>query len=129
MVMPVPKPTEAEIAILGILWRRGPSTVRQVLQEMERETGYTTVLKLMQIMTEKGLLLRDEEERSHVYRAAAPESQTLRRLAGDLLDRAFGGSAKKLLLAALSARRASDKELEEMRRLIEEARKNERGPS
>lgn len=124
----MPKPTETEITILGVLWRRGPCTVRQVLQDMDKGTGYTTVLKLMQIMTEKGLLLRNVTERSHVYRAAAPESQTLRRLTGDLLDRAFGGSAKKLLLAALSARRASDKELDEMRRLIEQAQKNGKDP-
>jgi predicted transcriptional regulator len=125
----VSKPTVAEIAILRVLWSRGPSTVRHVLAEMPRGTGYTTILKLMQIMTDKGLLLRDEKERSHVYRAAVPETQTLRGLAGDLLDRAFGGSAKKLLVAALSAKRSTPQELAEMRRLLDEAEKNERGPS
>jgi predicted transcriptional regulator len=117
----LPKPTESEIAILGVLWRLGPSTVRQVLEEMPPSTGYTTVLKLMQIMAEKGLVLRDEAERSHVYRAAASEQQTLRGLAGDLLDRAFGGSARKLLVAALSAKRATPDEIKEMRRLLDEA--------
>ena len=124
--MALPKPTEAEIAILRILWFRGPSTVRDVLGEMDGSTGYTTVLKTMQIMNEKGLLLRDETARSHVYRAAAPESQTLRRIAADLLDRAFGGSASKLLVAALSAKRASRDELDEMLRLIDAARKAEK---
>ncbi len=114
------------MAILRVLWRRGPSTVRQVLSEMDEGTGYTTALKLMQIMAEKGLVLRNEASRSHVYRAAVPESQTLRRVAGDLLERAFGGSAKKLLVAALSAKRPTREELEEMRRLIDEAQKNER---
>jgi predicted transcriptional regulator len=125
----LPRPTESEIAILGVLWRRGPSTVRQVLGDMPDGTGYTTILKLMQIMTDKKLLLRDEQERSHVYRAAVPESQTLRGLAGDLLDRAFGGSAQKLLVAALSAKRATSAELKEMRRLLEDAEKKERGTS
>jgi len=125
----LPLPTEAEIAILGVLWRRGPCTVRQVLGQMESGTGYTTVLKLMQIMTEKRLLVRDEAARSHVYRAAIPETRTLRGLAGHLLDRAFGGSAKKLLVAALSARPASAADLAEMRRLIRRARARERKPS
>jgi len=124
--MPAPKPTESEIAILSILWRRGPSTVRHVLGEMPQKTGYTTVLKLLQIMTEKGLVVRNENQRSHVYRAAEAESRTLRQITGDLLDRAFGGSASKLLVAALSAQHASPEELQEMRRLIETALKNER---
>jgi predicted transcriptional regulator len=124
--MPSPKPTESEIAILSVLWRRGPSTVRQVLGEMPDKTGYTTVLKLLQIMTEKGLVARNEKDRSHIYRAAEAESRTLRQITGDLLDRAFGGSASKLLLAALSAQRASPEELQEMRRLIERAQSSER---
>jgi predicted transcriptional regulator len=121
-----PRPTEAELAILRVLWRRGESTVRQVLDEMPAGTGYTTALKLMQIMAEKGLVLRDEKNRSHVYRAAAAESQTLRALAGDLLERAFGGNAEKFLLAALSAKRATPAQLAEMRRMIEAAQKDER---
>jgi predicted transcriptional regulator len=125
----LPLPTEAEVAILGVLWRRGPCTVRQVLDQMEPGTGYTTVLKLMQIMTEKQLLVRDEAARSHVYKATVPEAQTLRALAGHLLDRAFDGSAKKLLVAALSARPASAADLGEMRRLIRRARARERKPS
>jgi len=119
----VVRPTRAELAVLAALWRLGPSTVRQVLAELDPDTGYTTALKVMQLMTEKGLLRRDAKGRSHVYRPAAPEAQTLRHLAGDLLDRAFAGSARKLLVAALSARRASPEELDEMRQLIDAARR------
>jgi predicted transcriptional regulator len=119
----VPRPTRAELAVLAALWRLGPSTVRQVLAELDGGTGYTTALKVMQLMTGKGLLRRDTRGRSHVYRPAAPESQTLRQLTADLLDRAFAGSARKLLVAALSARRASAEELDEMRQLIEAAQK------
>ena len=119
----LPRPTRAELAVLAALWRLGPSTVRQVLAELEPDTGYTTALKVMQLMTEKGLLRRDTQGRSHVYRPATPEAQTLRQLTGDLLDRAFAGSARKLLVAALSARRASAEELDEMRRLIDAAQK------
>src|SRR5579862_8756947 len=104
------KPTEGELAILQALWQRGPSTVRAVHGHLGGRTGYTSVLKLMQIMAEKGLLARDERGRSHVYRPAQPEAQTQRRLAGDLIDRAFGGSARKLIAAALSSRRASAEE-------------------
>src|SRR5688572_31781113 len=103
-----PKPTEAELQILGALWRRGPSTVRQVHDDLAGGTGYTTVLKLMQIMAEKGLLTRETSARSHVYRPAHSETHTQRRIVGDLLHRAFGGSARKLVAAALSSRRASD---------------------
>ena len=109
----LPRPTEAEISIFA-LWRWGPSTVRQVLAELDRGTGYTTALKLMQIMTGKGLVVRDERARSHVYRAAVPEAQTLRGIAGNVLHRAFGGSTPKLLVAALSAWCASAQELDEM---------------
>jgi predicted transcriptional regulator len=119
----LPRPTEAELSILRVLWRRGPSTVREVLGELDVGTGYTTALKLMQIMADKRLVTRDEAARSHVYRAAVPESQTLSGIVGDLLDRAFGGSSQKLLMAALSARRASPGQLDEMRRLIEQAQK------
>lgn len=116
----LPRPTSAELAILRVLWRRGPSTVRQVQEELGEETGYTTVLKFLQIMTEKKLVTRDESERSHVYEARLPEEETQKQLVGDLLDRAFSGSAKKLVMQALSARRASPSELAEIRRLIEE---------
>ncbi len=116
-----PRPTRAELAVLSALWRLGPATVRQVLAELDPDTGYTTALKVMQLMTDKGLLRRDAKGRSHVYRPAAPESQTLRQLTADLLDRAFAGSARKLLVAALSARRASAEELDEMRKLIDAA--------
>lgn len=116
-----PKPTEAELEILQALWRRGPSTVREVLAEIGRDPqpGYTTILKLLQIMTEKGLVERDERERAHVYRARQAQAETQRGLLADLLDRAFGGSQADLVLAALSSRRASDEELAEIRRLLD----------
>ncbi len=122
----LPRPTASELAILRALWRRGPATVRQVLDELGPDMGYTTALKLMQIMTDKGLVVRDEQRRSHVYRAAAPEDHTLQGIVSDLLDRAFGGSAQKLLVAALSAQRATPGELAEMRRLIDEAERDTR---
>src|SRR5512146_188534 len=108
----LPKPTDAELAILRVLWEQGPSTVRQIQQVLDRArpTGYTTVLKLLQIMTEKGLVRRDESERSHVYRARYSEGQTQQQLLGDLLDRAFAGSTSKLVLQALSSRKASAEE-------------------
>jgi predicted transcriptional regulator len=117
---PATRPTEAELAILAVLWQLGPATVRQVHEQLGRATGYTTVLKLMQIMTEKGLLVRDERSRTHVYRAAVPQERTQRKLVGDLLHRAFGGSVRKLLVAALSDQRASPQELDEIRKLIDE---------
>lgn len=117
-----PLPTDAELGILQVLWRRGASTVRDVKEELEREreVGYTTVLKLLQIMFEKGLVERDESERSHRYTAAVAETATERRLVGDLIDRGFSGSAGRLVLRALSARKASADELAEIRRLIDE---------
>jgi predicted transcriptional regulator len=123
----VPKPTDAELAILRVLWERGPSTVRQVheLVARDRPAAYTTALKLLQIMTEKGLVDRDERERTHIYRARLSEEQTQRQLVRDLLDRAFGGSASKLVMQALATRRASADELREIRRAIDGA-KNER---
>lgn len=116
------RPTPAELDILRVLWHRGPSTVRQVLEVLHRQrpTGYTTVLKLLQIMTEKGLVARDESLRSHVYRARLSEEQTQRQLVGDLLDRAFGGSAQKLVMQALAVTRASAEELADIRRLLDE---------
>ncbi len=117
-----PRPTDAELEILKVLWRRGPSTVREVFETLgeTKQTGYTTVLKFMQIMAEKGLVRRDESERAHRYEAAAPEEETQRQLVGDLLQRAFDGSAKKLVLQALSRDAASAEELAEIRRMLDE---------
>ena len=116
------KPTDSELAILRVLWTRGPSTVRQVAEALNREAGYTTVLKLLQIMTEKKLVVRDESERTHVYQAAYTEDQTQRQLVSDLLDRAFDGSAAKLVLQALASNKASPDELDEIRRLLNQQR-------
>jgi predicted transcriptional regulator len=118
----VPRPTDAELAILRILWKRGPSTVRQVYEiaATDRALAYTTTLKLLQIMTDKGLTLRREEGRGHVYAASHKEEEMQRRLVDDLLDRAFGGSAAKLVLQALDTLPASAQEREEIRRLIDE---------
>ena len=115
------KPTDGELAILRILWSRGPSTVRQVAEALGRETGYTTALKLLQIMTEKGLVVRDERERTHVYQPACSEDETQRTLVSDLLKRAFGGSAAKLVLQALAGRKTSPEELAEIKKLLRAA--------
>lgn len=119
-----PRPTDAELAILRVLWERGPSTVRQVHEALAgtRDTGYTTTLKLMQIMADKRLVDRNESSRTHVYAAAAGEAQTQRQLVKDLADRAFGGSAAALVLRALSDDGASDAELQEIRKLIDDYR-------
>ena len=122
MKTPTRKPTDGELGILRVLWANGPSTVRQVVETLGRDTGYTTVLKLLQIMTEKGLVRRDERERTHVYQAAYTEDQTQRRLVSDLLDRAFGGSAARLVLQALSTRKTSPAELAEIRRFLDRKR-------
>ena len=116
-----PNPTAAELEILRVLWGRGASTVREVQEVLNasRPTGYTTVLKLMQIMTAKGLAKRNEEQRAHVYEASLAAEQTKRRLVGDLLDRAFGGSASDLMMHALS-KRGSSQEIAEIRRLLDE---------
>ena len=118
----LPRPTDAELEILTVLWSRGPSTVRDVHEAISkrRTAQYTTVLKLMQIMTEKQLVRRNETQRAHVYEAARPREWTQRQLAGDLLERAFGGSASEMLVGALAARRATKKELAEIRRLLDE---------
>lgn len=118
----LPRPTDAELAILRALWQRGPSTVRQVQEALnqDRETGYTTVLKLLQIMTEKGLVERDESERTHVYQAKLTQEQTQQQLVGDLLEKAFGGSASQLVLQALAAKPASADELAQIRQLLTE---------
>lgn len=120
-----PRPTEAELEILTVLWSIGPSTVRQVYEVIARRRSaqYSTVLKFMQIMADKGLVLRDEQQRAHVYRPARPREWTQRQLAGDLLDRAFGGSAKALLVGALSARKASREDLAALRKLLDEYQK------
>ena len=119
------KPTEAELAILRVLWERGPSTVREVTEalEAERDAGYTTILKQLQIMTTKRLVRRNVSARSHVYQASTPAETTQQQLVGDLLDRAFGGSAQQLVLQALSARRANPEELAEIRRILDELEK------
>jgi predicted transcriptional regulator len=116
------RPTDAELAILRVLWRRGPSTVRQAHETLsrDRETGYTTVLKLMQIMNEKGLVERDETERTHVYRTRLTQEQTQQQLVNDLLEKAFGGSASQLALQALAAKPASADEMAQIRRLLDE---------
>src|SRR5690349_20675729 len=117
-----PRPTDAELEILTVLWSRGPSTVRDVHDTISRRrpAQYTTVLKLMQIMAEKGLVRRDEKQRAHVYEAGRPREWTQKQLAGDLLQRAFAGSAKSLLMGAISARKASREELAELRELLDE---------
>jgi predicted transcriptional regulator len=116
------RPTPAELEILRVLWERGASTVRDVHDALNphKSTGYTTVLKLLQIMTEKGLVARDERARAHVYTARVPEAQTQRQLVGDLLERAFGGSAAKLVLHALAAKKASREEIAGIRRVLDE---------
>ena len=125
-----PLPTDAELAILTVLWRRGPSTVRDIHEALRasQETGYTTVLKLLQIMTQKGLVKRDESQRSHVYRAAQPADRTQKRLVSDLVEKAFAGSAHDLVMRALSIKPASREELSAIRALLDEAEKRERQP-
>ena len=120
--MPRRKPTDAELAILRVLWARGASTVREVAEALGRDVGYTTVLKLLQIMTDKRLVKRDASARTHVYQAAYTEDQTQRQLVSDLLERAFGGSASKLVLQALAASKATPQELAEIRKLLAKRR-------
>src|SRR3954468_12474619 len=117
-----PRPTPGELEILRVLWQRGPSTVREVQEALgpERGAGYTTVLKLLQIMADKDLVRRDESARAHVYAARVPEAQTQRQLVRDLGDRAFGGSAAQLVVQALSGRRASADEIDRIRRLLDD---------
>jgi BlaI family penicillinase repressor len=123
-----PRPTDGELEILTVLWSRGPSTVREIHETIaiRKPTQYTTVLKLMQIMAEKGLAIRDERERAHVYRAARPCEWTQKQLAGDLLRRGFSGSAARLMQGALSARKTSKAELAELRSLLDEYEKRTR---
>jgi BlaI family transcriptional regulator, penicillinase repressor len=120
-----PQPTEVELAILRVLWDRGPSTVREVhavlLEQRERQdTGYSTTLKMMQVMTDKGLLKRDESRRPQVYRPAVAEDETQRRMVDDLVRRVFGGSARKLVLRAVESEHVTPDELAEIRRLLEQ---------
>jgi predicted transcriptional regulator len=123
------KPTDAELAILRVLWARGPSTVRQiaeVMAEAGRETGYTTVLKLLQIMTEKGIVVRDESARTHIYAPASTQDQTQRQMVTDLVDRVFGGSAAQLVMQALATKKTTPEELAEIRKLLNKPRGDER---
>lgn len=125
---PAPKPTGAELEILGVLWQRGPSTVRDVFGVLgrTRRIGYTTVLKLMQNMTEKGLVRRNESQRAHIYEAQAPRDATQKKLVRDLLDRAFSGSAASLVMQALNARHTSSEELAQIRKLLDEYERGRR---
>src|SRR5215469_5097230 len=116
-----PRPTESELAILRVLWENGPRSVRDIQKIMNetKETGYTTVLKLLQIMTDKGLVERDETVRPQIYRPRHSQQQTQRQLVGDLLHRAFGGSVKTLVLQALASKKSSPQELEEIEKLLD----------
>jgi BlaI family transcriptional regulator, penicillinase repressor len=124
----LPRPTDAELEILTVLWSRGPSTVRDIheVTAKRKPTQYTTVLKLMQIMAEKGLVRRDEDQRAHIYEAACPPEWTQKQLAGDLLERAFNGSAARMMQGALSSRKTSKAELAELRKLLDEYEKRSR---
>ncbi|MBN1515016.1 BlaI/MecI/CopY family transcriptional regulator [Candidatus Sumerlaeota bacterium] len=122
MAEKLPRPTNAELAILKAIWEQGPSTVRQVHEALDDSSAksYTTTLKLMQIMAEKGLLVRDESQRTHVYQASRPAEKTQRQLLTDLADRAFGGSTCNLVMNALASSKASAEELREIRQLIDQ---------
>lgn len=125
----MPRPTEAELELLRVLWDRGPSTVRQVHEALgvAKDTGYTTTLKILQKMAEKGLVDRDEAQRSHVYRAAIKAEHTQRQLVRELLQKAFGGSPGKLVVHALSEKKASASELAEIRRILDELEEGDLG--
>src|SRR5215470_823679 len=116
------KPTASELEILRVLWARGPSTVREVHEALseKKALGYTTVLKLLQIMTAKGIVRRNETQRAHVYEAGLPAEQTKRQLAGDILQRVFEGSASQLMMHALAGKRTSQEEIEEIRQFLDE---------
>jgi BlaI family penicillinase repressor len=116
------RPTRAELDILRVLWSRGPSTVREVAEALGREDSYTTVLKLLQIMTEKRLVRRNDSERTHVYEPARSEDHTQKQIVADLLDRVFDGSAAKLVLQVLATGKASPEELAEIRKLLDSHR-------
>jgi len=125
---PLPRPTDAEIEILHVLWKLGPATVRQVHEHLAetKQAQYTTTLKQLQVMTEKGLVTRDESERSHVYHAAVARNHVQRQATTHLLDRVFGGSARVMLMEALGARRVSKKELAEMRQMLDDYEKGKK---
>lgn len=112
-------PSDAELGILTVLWRCGPSTVREVHEALGKGTGYTSTLKQMQLMFEKGLLVRSERYRSHLYEAALSKEEAHARFAGDLMNRVFEGSSRSLVLGALTAQRASPEELDEIRRMLD----------
>jgi BlaI family penicillinase repressor len=120
---PPPLPTDAEIAILAVLWRQGASTVREVHEALGKDSGYTSTLKLLQLMFDKGLVVRNERYRSHLYEARAPKEQTQGQIASDLLKRAFDGSAKSLVLGVLAAQPASGEDLAEIRTLLDALQK------
>lgn len=120
-------PTAAEVDILAVLWRLGPATVREVHDALGKDCGYNTTLKQMQLMTEKGLLVRSERFRSHVYESGVPQEQMQKRIAGDLLRRVFGGSTKGLIMGALGAQPASSEELAEIRQMIDALDKKKGG--
>ena len=122
------KPTASELEILRVLWARGPSTVREVHEALSanKSLGYTTVLKLLQIMTAKGIVRRNETQRAHVYEAGLPAEQTKRQLAGDMLQRVFEGSASQLMMHALAGKRTSQQEIEEIRHLLDEYERKSR---
>ena len=120
------KPTSSELEILRVLWARGPSTVREVHEALSenKPIGYTSVLKLLQIMTTKGTVRRNEEQRAHVYEACQPAEKTKRQFAADVLQRVFAGSASDMMMHALAGRRGSKKEIEELRQLLDEYERN-----
>lgn len=120
-----PLPTSAELDILAALWRLGQATVREVHEALSKDNGYTTTLKQMQLMVDKGLVVRNERFRSHVYEAASPKEETQKAIAADLLKRAFDGSAQSLVMGALSAKAASREELAEIRKMVERYEKGD----
>jgi predicted transcriptional regulator len=122
------KPTTSELEILRVLWARGPSTVRDVHESLSetKDLGYTTVLKLLQIMTTKGTVRRNETQRAHVYEAVLPAEQTKRQIAGDMLQRVFEGSASQLMMHALAGRKSSPEEITELRRMLDEYERTRR---
>lgn len=128
MTQELPRPTNAELEILTVLWSIGPATVREIYDVIRRRrpAQYSTILKFMQIMAEKGLVHRDEKQRAHVYEAARTREWTQRQLASDLMERAFSGSAKALLVGALSAKKATKEELAEIRKLLHKYRKGQK---
>lgn len=123
-----PKPTASELKILRVLWERGPSTVREVHDAMnEKEaSGYTTILKLLQIMTVKGTVRRNKDERAHVYEACEPAEKTKRKFAGDILQRVFAGSASELMMHVLAGRQTTPEEIDELRQMLDAHERNRR---